>query len=176
MLTNDERRGGGTSLRLVGREQFRTGGGNCHTDDKDTTNVEDDNTPESTTNGYGDVPPWILSFTNGDTNQLGSDVGEHGIGHDGPETEEDGSRVIMNHFLEVSSHRSVGVMPVTEADTIVLGVSTKIDNQTHEQQANEGEYFDTEFQIVNNRLPTLNTKLTRRTKTRVHRKHERPED
>jgi hypothetical protein len=25
-------------------------------------------------------------------------------------------------------------------------------------------------------LPTLNTKLTRRTKTRVHRKHERPED
>ena len=73
--------GGGSSSGLLGvrNEEGGVGSRDDETNDENTTNVEDQDTPEGPPNSDGDVPPGVLSFTDGDTNELGSHVGEESV-------------------------------------------------------------------------------------------------
>ena len=59
----------------------------------------------------------------------------------------------MDLIFEVMSHGAVGRLPVTETNTVVLGVSSQINDDTHKQKADEGDDLDTaepEFEFTEN--------------------------
>ena len=44
----------------------------------------------------------------------------------------------MHFGEEVAAHGSIGVLPVAEAITIVVWVAAEVDDDTHEDEADEG--------------------------------------
>ena len=50
--------------------------------------------------------------------------------------------LVLNGGREVLAHRAVWVIPVPETDAVVARVSTKIDDDAHKEQANEGDDLD----------------------------------
>ena len=59
----------------------------------------------------------------------------------------------MDLIFEIMSHGAVGRLPVTETNTVVFGVSSQINNDTHKQKADEGDDLDTakpEFEFTEN--------------------------
>ena len=59
-----------------------------------------------------------------------------------PEAEEDGQVVVVDLRVEIRAHRTIRVIPVAEAKPVMPGVSAKIDNYAHQQQADESNDFD----------------------------------
>ena len=59
--------------------------------------------------------------------------------------------LVLNGGREVLAHRAVWVIPVPETDAVVARVSTKIDDDAHKEQANEGDDLDAaepEFELA----------------------------
>lgn len=112
---NDEGGGSSSNLLAVGNEEVWVGSWDDETDDKNTADVEDQDTPERPPDGNRDVPSGILSFTNGDTDEFCSHVGEESVDEGGPETKE-GSQTLPvgNLLIEVLTHGAMGRIPVTE--------------------------------------------------------------
>ena len=116
--SNDE--GGGSSPGLLGicDKEGGVGSRDDETNDENTTNIEDQDTPKGSPDGDGDVFPGILSLADGDTNELGSHVGEESVDESRPETKEYSQTVpIGNLVVEVFTHGTIGRFPVTEATT-----------------------------------------------------------
>lgn len=57
--------------------------------DKNTTDVEHNNPPKRSANGFRDSLPWVCGFTHRHADQFRADVGEKGIGESTPESEKD---------------------------------------------------------------------------------------
>ena len=58
------------------------------------------------------------------TNQLRSNISKQSVGHGAPKAEEDRKMIIMDLAQQVMTHRTIRVLPVTETDAIMLGVTT----------------------------------------------------
>ena len=112
---NNERGGGSSGLLAVGNEEGGIGSWDDETDDENTTDVEDKDTPEGPPDCDWDVPPGILGLADGDTDEFGSHISEEGVDESSPETKE-GSQTLPvgNLILEVFTHRTMGRIPVTE--------------------------------------------------------------
>ena len=109
--------GGGSSSGLfgVGNEE----GGVCsrddETDDENTADIKDQDTPEGPFYSDRDVPPGILSLADGDTNEFGSHVGKESVDESAPETKEGGQTTpVGNLFFEVLAHGAMRRVPVPE--------------------------------------------------------------
>ena len=112
--------GGSSSSGLLGvcDKESGVGSRNDETNDENTADIEDQDTPEGSLDGDGDVPPGILSLADGDTNELGSHVGEESIYESSPETKEYSQTVsIGNPVFKVFTHGTMGRFPVTETTT-----------------------------------------------------------
>lgn len=112
---NNERGGGSSGLLAVGNEEGGIGSWDDETDDENTTDVEDQDTPEGPPDCDWDVPPGILGLADGDTDEFGSHISEEGVDESSPETKK-GSQTLPvgNLILEVFTHRAMGRIPVTE--------------------------------------------------------------
>ena len=51
--------------------------------------------------------------------------------------------LVMHLFEEIGAHRTVFVAPVAKADTIVVWVSSEVNDNSHQNEANERDDFDT---------------------------------
>ena len=113
---NDEGGGGSSGLLAVGNEESGVGSRDYETNDENTADIEDQDTPEGPLDGNRDVPPGILSLADGDTDEFGPHVGEESVDESGPETKEGGQTVpVWNPVLEIFAHGAIGRIPVTEA-------------------------------------------------------------
>ena len=112
---NNEGGCGGSGLLAVGNEKVVVGPWYDETNDENTADVEDQDTPEGPPDGNWDIPSRVLSFANGDTDEFGPHIGEESVDEGGPETKE-GSQALPvgNLFVEVLTHGAVGRIPVTE--------------------------------------------------------------
>ena len=120
------------------------------TDHEHAANVEDEDTEERPADRDRDVLPRSLRLANCHTDQLGANVGEQRVGERAPETEENRQVVVVDLVLKVLAHGAVGMVPIPEAKTVMLGVTTEVDDDTHEQQADQTDDFDAaepEFQL-----------------------------
>ena len=68
---DDPRRAGGASTRV---QEARVGGWNGHTNRPGSENVEEENAPEDTLHGLGNVPAWILRLASSDSHHLDTAV------------------------------------------------------------------------------------------------------
>lgn len=104
---------------------------------KDTTDVEEQDTVEGLLDGSRDSLPRVLGLTNGDTDKFGTHVGEKG---------EDESIDESTELAEVTSDfvslESSAVHPVGETDTGLTGDTSEVDNETDEDEAGEGDDLD----------------------------------
>lgn len=114
--SGDNEGGGGSSNLLgIGNEK----GGVCSrdkkTDNENTADIENQDTPECSPDGDRDILPGVLGLANGDTDEFGSYVSEKSVDESGPETKEGGEAPpVGNLFGEVLAHGTVGRIPVTE--------------------------------------------------------------
>ena len=99
---DDEGRGGSSSLLAVGDEEGGIGSRDNETNDENTTDIEDQDTPKGSPDCDRDVPSGVLSFTDGDTNEFSSHVGEEGVDESGPKTKEGGQTFpVRDLFVEI---------------------------------------------------------------------------
>ena len=113
--SNNEGGGGSSDLLGVGNEEVFIGSRDDEANDENTADVEDQNAPERPPDGNWDIPSGILGFTNCDTDELGSHIGEESVDEGGPETKE-GSQALSvgNLLVEVLTHGAMRRIPVTE--------------------------------------------------------------
>ncbi len=79
----------------------------------------------------------IFSLTSGNGNHFDASVGESSIDESREKAEEAASAAGANVFLH-----GAWIFPVTEATTVMIGPTTKIDNESHEKQADDSEDLD----------------------------------
>lgn len=103
-----------------------------------TENVEEEDTPEDTTNGLGNVLPWVLGLTGSDSNHLDTTVGESGVDKSGEETKEATGVASADVLLH-----GARVLPVTETETVVRWSSTKVNDESADQKTENGDDLDT---------------------------------
>ena len=106
--------------------------GHDQADNKDTANIENQDTEESPANGDRDVLSRGLRLADRNTDQFRTNVRKEGVRECAPESEEDGKMVVVDLVIEVRAHRAIWVVPVAEAKTVMSGVSAKVDDDTHE--------------------------------------------
>lgn len=112
---NDERGGGSSGLTGVCDKEGGIGSRDDETNDENAADIENQDTPEGSPDGDGDVLPGILSLANGDTDEFGSHVSEESVYESSPETKERGQTLpIWDLCCEVFTHRAIGRIPVTE--------------------------------------------------------------
>ena len=112
---NNEGGSSGSGLLAVRDEEGGVGPRDDETDDENTADVEDQDTPEGSPDSDRDVLPGVLGLANGDTDEFCSHVGEESVDEGAPETEKDGQAVpVGNLFLEVFTHGAMRRFPVTE--------------------------------------------------------------
>lgn len=104
-----------------------------HSEEEDQDDVEEEDTVEGKANGLWNDLAWILSLTDGDTDQLNTEVGEDGSGQSSPESEEATSRSGGDVLLERS-----WVLPVAEALWILVwSTSACKDERNHDKSEND---------------------------------------
>ena len=92
--------------------------------------------------GNGDVARGVLGLSDGDTDELSADVREKRVGQGAPETKEDRKMVVVDLLVEILPHGAIRVVPVAEAEAVVLGVPAEVDDDTHEDETDECDDFD----------------------------------
>ncbi|KAH3668180.1 hypothetical protein OGAPHI_001934 [Ogataea philodendri] len=96
--------------------------------------VEHKDTVEGQSDSLLDGVSWVSSFTESDTNQFCTEVGENSSHHDGPET----SKLCGSLVLDVGvCSKSTWVVPESEANSVVSWRSTEHDTK---QQDNKTEH------------------------------------
>lgn len=80
-------------------------------------------------------------FTNGDTNKFSSNVCKQCICQSSPETKEDGGGFVLDLVEEIMTHRTIGRSPVAESNPVVLWVTTKVDDDTHQEETDQGDNY-----------------------------------
>ncbi len=131
-------------------EQARVVVGNNETNHEDGENVEEENTPEDTLDGLGNVLAGVLDLTDSDTDDLSSSKGKGRLDENVPEGEETAkstadtaSRLASDGVgsPEELSHRS-GVFPVAEAKAVTARTSAKVDDERGNDENNDGDNLD----------------------------------
>jgi len=112
---NNEGGSGSSGPLGVCDEEGGVGSGDDETDDENTADIEDQDTPEGPPDRDRDVLPGILGLADGDTDEFGSHVGEESVDKSGPETKEGGQTCPAGKLcVEVLTHGAMGGIPVTE--------------------------------------------------------------
>ena len=112
---DNEGRGGSSNLLGVGDEKRGICSRDDETNNENTTDIEDQDTPEGSPDGDWDILSGILCLANGDTDELGSHVGEKSVNKSGPKTKEGGKALpVWKLFVEVLAHWTVGRIPIAE--------------------------------------------------------------
>jgi hypothetical protein len=112
---NDEGGGSGSSPLGVCDEEGGVGSRDDETNDENTADIEDQDTPEGSPDGDRDVLPGILSLADGDTDELGSHVCEESVDESSPEPKEYSQTVLIGNLgFEVFTHGTIGRIPVTK--------------------------------------------------------------
>ena len=99
--------------------------------------VEEEDTPEHTSDSLGDVAAGVLSLTGSDCNHLNSTIRESSVHKSRPEAQEAtgiSSRDIRLHCS--------GVLPVSEAKTVVGWATTEIKDKGKEQKTHDRNDLD----------------------------------
>lgn len=132
---NDPR---GVSCTDTAMEKVTGVRGNANTNCQRAEDVEEENTPEDTTNGLGDVLPGVLSLASCNGNHLNSTVGERSVDKGREKTQESTGRTCSNVLLH-----GAGVLPVTKSETIVARRTAEINDESDKKQANNSNDLDT---------------------------------
>lgn len=139
--TNDEGRGTGIAFAgLVRSEQCWVVRGHNDTNDKGAETVEDGQTPDESSSGFGNVASWSNSFTSSDSNQLGRcDEGETSSDKGVPVAKKAASAAGGLVFDESSRG-----LPVVESKHAVrFGSTAKENDDTKNDEAHDGDELDT---------------------------------
>ena len=110
--------------------------GDSDTDHEGTEDVEEQDTPEDTTDSLGDVLARVGGFTSGDSDHLDTTVRESGVDKGGPETGEATSRSSTDVLL----HRTF--LPIPEAAAVVIRGTTKHDDESNDEQTKNRDDLD----------------------------------
>lgn len=110
-------------------------GTDAHTDDEGAENVEEEDTPEHTADGLGDVLARVGGLTSSDGDHLGTTVGESGVDKGGPQTGE----ATSISLADVLFHGAF--LPVTESTAVMVRSTAEPDDYTAEQQTEDGDNF-----------------------------------
>lgn len=119
-------------------------------DHEDGEDVEEEDTPEDTLDGFGDVLAGVLDLADGDTDDLSSCEGEGGLNKNIPEGEEapEGSADAADWLAsdrirrpEELGHRA-WVLPVAETDAVTGGTATEVDDERGDDQDDNGDDLD----------------------------------
>lgn len=111
---------------------------NENTDSEGTENVEEEDTPEDTTNGLGDVLAWVLGLTSSDGDHLDTTVREGSLDKGGEKTKESTPITSCNVGLH-----GTWVLPVTETNAITGWATTKIEDECKEDETDNCDQLDT---------------------------------
>ena len=109
--------GGCSSPGLLGvcYEKRRVGSWDDETDDENTADIEDQDSPEGPLDRDWDVLPGILGLANGNADEFGSHVSEKSVDECRPETEEGSETLpVRNLLVKVLAQRAVRRIPVSE--------------------------------------------------------------
>lgn len=135
---DDPRRGGSTGSTAVdGAEKTLVVVRDQDTDGERTEDVEEENTPEDTLDGLGDVATGISGLTSSDGNHLNTAVRESSVDEGGEETKEATSAAggdVLGHGTRV--------LPVVEAKTTLGRTSAKVNAECHDQETDNGDDLD----------------------------------
>lgn len=133
----------GPGLLGVGYEKGRIGSRDYETDNENTADIEDQDSPEGPLDRDWDVLPGILSLANGNADEFGSHVGEKSVDECRPETEEGSEALpVRNLLVKVLAQRTVRRIPVSETNSIMFRISSKINDDTHQDQCDQGDDLD----------------------------------
>lgn len=111
-------------------------------DDKSATHIENQDAKEHPANSLWYIFPRIFSFSNCDANQLRADIGEQSGGEGAPEPQKFSNPNVVHLSKEIVGEGSVGWVPVPEADTIVVGITTEVNDKSHYNQTDQRHDFD----------------------------------
>ena len=120
----------------VGIGQLGVVAGDGDTNDEGAEDIEEQNTPEDTTNGLGDVLAGVGGLTSSDCDHLDTSVREGGVDKRRPQTSEATSGSCANVFL----HRTL--LPVSESEAVMVGSTTKHDDKTRNEQTEKSDDLD----------------------------------
>lgn len=132
---NDPGGVGGASTTV---KKVRSVGGDTDTNGEGAEDVEEEDTPEDTADGLGDVLSWVLGFTGSDGDHLDTSVGESGVDQSREETEEAASVAYANILLH-----GTRVLPVAESKAVMAWCTTEVDNESKNEQTDNGDDLDT---------------------------------
>jgi hypothetical protein len=133
--SNDE--GGSEGVSRVELETSLVGW-NENTNDEGTTEVEDQDSDVNLLDGRWEGLSGVSGLGGGDSDNLGTNVGEGGLGQDGPETEELTQR---SGDLRVLGERS-WFPPVLETDDLTGRSTASRDDDTEENETDNRQDFD----------------------------------
>lgn len=110
--------------------------------DERTPHIKHQNTKEHPTNSPWHISPWIFSFADGHANQLCANVRKQSCSEVAPESKKLSDTRVVYFSKKIFTEGSVGCSPVSEANTIVLGIAAEVDNESHQDKTNQSDDFD----------------------------------
>lgn len=119
---NEGRCGSITSVQV----QIWVVGWDEQTNDQGTTNVEQEDTDVDSADGLGQVATRVLGLTGSDGHNFGSNEGEGGLSHNRPPPEE----LTLGSSNASKLNEWTRMLPVPEADAIMVGASTQVEDNT----------------------------------------------
>lgn len=109
-----------------------------NTDGERTEDVEEQNSPEDTSDSLGDVPSRVLGFTGRNRDHLDTTVREGSV----DERVEDTKKATSGTRSDVLLHRT-WVLPVAEPETVVCGCTAQVNAECEDEQPNHCDDLDT---------------------------------
>ena len=108
-----------------------------HAQYENTADVEKGNPPSRLSDGFWDHLPRLARFSKRQSDHLRSHVYESGVHHACPPAQESTSG-----SLELVSRERTRIAPVTEPESVALGSSAKVNDETHEHQPHDHKCLD----------------------------------
>ena len=138
--------GGGQAAGLLGGAEELVVVGDGHAEDQDAADVEEDDTAEGLVDGAGDVLARVGGFAESDADELGAEVGEGGLDHACPDTQEAAGRALDDDLVFTGGsgelRKGAGVTPVSEAGADVVGTAAEGDDEAEEDEHDDDESLD----------------------------------
>lgn len=100
-------------------------------------NIEEQNTPEDSLDGLGNVSAGIFGLTRGNSDHLHPTIRECGIDESGPETEETTSVTTCNIRLH-----GARISPVVETKARLAWNTAEVDDEGEDEKADDGDDLD----------------------------------
>lgn len=139
---NNERRGSGRGGGLLGKGKSGIVIGNVHSQKHDQQNVKEADSVEGQLDGSRHVSSGVLGLSNGDTDELGTKVGEDSSDETGSPGNESALGAVDGQITLLVLLEGTGVFPVSEALSVVIRASSKSENQTQNDKTHNGDNLD----------------------------------